>query len=129
MWLKHSLNKVKVDHMFGGVLNMEGAELVGFKFHDSSSVYFSFLIKGIPDKCPDKWKGQGYNAMSVTLNFGGVKKFRSNLVRVNFCCTPKINSSPGSASISIEELDASICCESEYVSVEGVTPYIDIRWN
>lgn len=129
MWLKHALNKVKVDHMFGGVLDVEGAELAGFKFHDSSSVFFSFLIKGIPNNCPDKWKGQGYNAMSVALSFGGVKEFRSNLARVNFCCVPKINSSPGSASISIEEQDASIFCESECVSVEGVTPYIDIRWD
>ncbi|AZL75663.1 Imm50 family immunity protein [Pseudomonas oryziphila] len=129
MWLDHAVNKVKIDNMFGGVLDMEGAELVGFKFHDVSSVYFSFLIKGIPDKYPDKWKGHGYNAMSVTLDFGGVKAFKSNLDRVNFCCAPKINSSPGSASISIEEQDASIFCESEYVSVEGVTPYIDIRWD
>ncbi|WP_286089031.1 Imm50 family immunity protein [Pseudomonas sp. MWU13-3659] len=129
MWLKYAVNKAKVDHMFGGVLGVEGAELVGFKFHDVSSVYFSFLIRGVPDKCPEKWKGHGYNAMSVTLNFGGVKEFRSNLTKVNFCCVPIINSSPGSASISIEAPDASIFCESEYVSVDGVTPYIDIRWD
>lgn len=36
MWLKYAFNKAKVDHMFGGVLDVEGAELVGFKFHDVS---------------------------------------------------------------------------------------------
>lgn len=46
-----------------------------------------------------------------------------------FVCNPKIESSPHAASISIESEEMNIYCESEFLTIEGITPYIDERWD
>ena len=113
MWFDFAIHKEKIIHMFGGFLEIKGDELNGFYFHDISSIRFLFSIKGIPDQHPKKWDGGNYNAMNVVLGFDGIKKF---------------NSSTGKSSINIDSDEFSIFCESEFVTIESITPYIDIRW-
>jgi len=87
-----------------------------------------FSIKGIPDQHPKKWDGGNYNAMNVVLGFDGIKKFNASGCKLNFRCDPEINSSTGKSSINIDSDEFSIFCESEFVTIESITPYIDIRW-
>lgn len=115
--------------MFGGVFEIKDAELGGIYFHDTSSLKLLFKIKGIPEKHPKKWAGNDYNAMSLVLVFDGIKKFKANGRRINFACSPEINSSVGMASINIKNGDFNISCESEFLTIEGITPYIDERWD
>ncbi|AIX74947.1 MAG: Imm50 family immunity protein [Mixta calida] len=128
MWFDFAIHKEKIIHMFGGFLEIKGAELNGFYFHDISSIRFLFSIKGIPDQHPKKWDGGNYNAMNVVLGFDGIKKFNASGCKLNFRCDPEINSSTGKSSINIDSDEFSIFCESEFVTIESITPYIDIRW-
>lgn len=128
MWIEHALNKEKVVNMFGGFLDMSGAELIGVYVHAEYAVRFLFCIKGVPEKHPEKWDGKGYNSMTVSLRFFGIKRFEANLIKIGFNCSPVIKSSTGVASISIASEGGQIFCESEFVSIEDITPRDDIRW-
>ena len=129
MWFEYALHKEKIAHMFGGVFEIKDAELKGFYFHETSSIRFLLSIKGIPDKHPKKWDGNRYNAMNIVLSFDGIKKFNANGCKVNFRCNPEINSSTGKSSINIDSDELSIFCESEFLTIESISPYIDIRWD
>lgn len=129
MWFSHALHKEKIIHMFGDVFEIKGIELSGFYFHSTSSIRFLFKIKGIPENHPKKWAGSNYNAMSLVLVFDGIKKFKANGCKINFTCSPEINSCIGVSSINISNDDFNISCESEFLTIEGITPYIDERWD
>lgn len=128
MWIEHALNKEKVVNMFGGFLDVTSAELMGVYVHEEYAVRFLFCIKGIPEKHPEKWDGKGYNSMTVSLRFFGIRKFEANLIKIGFSCCPEIRSSAGVASINIVSEGGAIFCESEFVSIEDITPRDDIRW-
>lgn len=102
MWFERALHKEKITHMFGDVFELKDAQLNGFYFHETSSIRFLFSIKGIPQKHPQKWDGNGYNAMNIVLGFDGVKNFNANCCKVNFICNPDIHSSQGKSTISIK---------------------------
>ncbi|AZL75659.1 Imm50 family immunity protein [Pseudomonas oryziphila] len=89
------MNKERVVNMFGGFLDMTNAELIGVYVHEEYAVRFLFCVKGIPEKHPEKWDGKGYNSMTVSLRFFGIKKFEANLVKIGFNCCPDIGSSSG----------------------------------
>lgn len=129
MWFEFALHKEKITHMFGGLFEIKDAELNGFYFHEKSSIRFLFGIKGIPDKHPKKWDGYGYNAMNVVISFDVIKKFSANGCEINFRCNPEIISSLGKSSINIDSDEMSIFCESEFLKIESISPYIDIRWD
>lgn len=115
--------------MFGGVFEIKEIQLDSFYFHNTSSIRFLFKVKGIPENHPKKWDENNYNAMSLVLIFDGIKKFKANGCKLNFTCSPEINSSVGMASINIKNGDFNISCESEFLTIEGITPYIDERWD
>lgn len=129
MWFESALHKEKITHMFGDVFELKDAQLNGFYFHETSSIRFLFSIKGIPQKHPKKWDGNGYNAMNIVLGFDGVKNFNANCCKVNFICNPDIHSSQGKSTISIKSEMGSIFCESEFLTIENISPYNDIRWD
>lgn len=128
MWIECALNRDKVVHMFGGSLDITGAELLGVYVHEGFVVKFLFCVKGIPEKHPEKWNGKGYNSMTISLRFVGVKKFQANLERIGFSCCPEIISSKEGACINIVSDEGSIFCESEFVSIDDITPRDDLRW-
>ncbi|MFB6324857.1 Imm50 family immunity protein [Pantoea deleyi] len=129
MWFEYALHKEKITHIFGGVFELKDAQLNGFYFHETSSIRFLFSIKGIPQQHPKKWIGNGYNAMNIVLGFDGIKKFNANCCTVNFICNPAIHSSQGKSTISIESEVGSVFCESEFLIIENISPYTDIRWD
>lgn len=129
MWFKHALHNEKVYNMFEGVFELEDAQFVMFSFYEASSIRFLFSIKGIPEKYPKKWDGKGYNAINIALSFDGLKAFNASGGKINFRCSPEINSTKEKSSIYIKADGFSIFCESESLTIENITPYTDIRWD
>ncbi|MFJ4344800.1 Imm50 family immunity protein [Pseudomonas sp. NPDC089401] len=128
MWLDYAFNKGKVDHMFGGALDLDEVELERFGFNSTTSVSFTFVIKGLPEKYPEKWKNKGYNAMSISLEFCEIESLKVDVSGLGFQCSPKIDASSEKAVILIRGDKFSIVCESAFINIEGFTPYIDLRW-
>ncbi|MBP2195841.1 Imm50 family immunity protein [Pantoea cypripedii] len=129
MWFDNALHKEKVVHMLGGELCVDCAEFQGFYFNEISSLKVYLIVRGIPKIHPKKWDEKRSNAIALTLGFVGIKKFKSEGNRINFICSPKIDSTVGNAVIRIENENFNFFCEAEFLDIEGITPYNDERWD
>lgn len=63
------------------------------------------------------------------LTFGDVVKFNVKGMKVGFICSPEIISTGDYSEISIKDEKLNFHCQSKFLTIEGVTPYLDERWD
>ncbi|WP_052145723.1 Imm50 family immunity protein [Xenorhabdus nematophila] len=90
---------------------------------------FVLFVKKIPATYPKKWDNNGFNAMNLVLSMSNINSFESKGSRVGFICSPKINSTHHDSSIEIINKDFYLLCNADFLTIDGITPYIDERWD
>ncbi|QGU89712.1 hypothetical protein GN242_13065 [Erwinia sorbitola] len=129
MWFQSALGKEKIQFMFNNELSIESVEINSFSLERFSDLKFNFYCKGMPKKYPEKWNGEGFNALSLVITFGGLIQLNIIGSRVGFFCSPIINSLKDYSEIRIKNNELDLYCKSKFLTIEGVTPYIDERWD
>ncbi|ACZ76164.1 conserved hypothetical protein [Dickeya parazeae Ech586] len=129
MWFEHAIGKEKIKFMFDNELSIQRIEVNSFSLERFSDLKLHFFCNEIPRKYPVKWRGEGFNALSVVVVFGDVTQLNIVGSRVGFFCSPLINSSNGYSEITIKNSDLDFYCRSRFLTIESITPYIDDRWD
>lgn len=129
MWFRNALGKEKIQFMFNNELSIQSVEISSFSLERFSDLKFNFYCKEIPSKYPGKWSKEGFNALSLVVTFGDVIQLDITGSRVGFFCSPIINSLKDYSEIKIKHNDLNLYCKSKFLTIEGVAPYIDERWD
>jgi len=129
MWFEHAIGKEKINFLFNNELSLVDVGLESFYFHSYSTLRFHFICKKIPSSYPEKWNKEGFNSLSLVFNLGEILSFESKGNKVGFICTPDLVTQKDKSSISIFNDDLIINCEAKFLTIEGITPYIDERWD
>lgn len=129
MWFQNAIGKEKIQFMFDNELSMQHVEVSSFSFERFSDLRFHLFCKEIPTKYPDKWKKDGFNALSVVITFGDVIQLSATGSRIGFFCSPIINSYGDYSEITIKHNELDFYCRSKFLTIESITPYIDERWD
>ncbi len=129
MWFKNAIGKEKIQFMFDNELNIQNIEISSFSLERFSDLKIHFFCKEIPKKHPEKWKKDGFNALSLVINFGDVIHLNATGSRIGFSCSPEINSFENYSEIKIKNNELDFYCKSNFLTIESITPYIDERWD
>ena len=129
MWFENAIGKEKIQFMFNNELNIENIEVDNFSLERFSDLKIRFYCKNIPKKHPEKWSKEGFNALSLVVTFGDVIQFDFTGSRVGLFCSPIIKSQKEHSEITIKHKDFDLYCKARFLTIEGVTPYIDERWD
>lgn len=63
------------------------------------------------------------------LTFGDVVELDVKGMKVGFVCSPVIISTENYSKISITDEKLNFHCQSNFLTIEGITPYLDERWD
>ncbi|HFK5736863.1 TPA: Imm50 family immunity protein [Enterobacter sichuanensis] len=129
MWFDNAIGKEKINFMFDGELSMELVEFDGFTFERFSDISCRFFTRKIPSCYPKKWKESEFNALCIVLTFGDVVELDVKGMKVGFVCSPVIISTENYSKISITDEKLNLHCQSKFLTIEGITPYLDERWD
>jgi hypothetical protein len=129
MWFSNAIRNEQIKYMFNNEFDISNVEFISYIFHHKSSLQLCFICKNIPHVHPEKWDGTGFNAMSLVLSLSNISSFESKGNEVGFICSPEINSTHGSSSIEILNKDFYLLCKADFLTIDGITPYIDERWD
>ncbi|PWC09220.1 hypothetical protein B4923_20625 [Brenneria roseae subsp. americana] len=129
MWFGHAIGKEKIQFMFDNELSIQHVEVGSFSLERFSDLKLHFFCNDIPKKIPEKWRGAGFNALSLVIVFGDVTQLNVVGSKVGFFCSPLINSSSDHSEITIKNSDLDFYCRSRFLTIESITPYIDERWD
>lgn len=89
----------------------------------------SIFYKKNPILLPKKWKESEFNALCIVLTFGDVVELDVKGMKVGFVCSPVIISTENYSKISITDEKLNFHCQSKFLTIEGITPYLDERWD
>lgn len=128
MWFDHASGKEKIKFMFNNELSVDEIEFKNFLFN-GDLVRFQFVIKKIPKVYPKKWDAENFNAISLVFSFVNINKFEFHGRKANFFCSPTFFSVTGRSVIEFKSEDFYLYCDAEFISIDGVSPYIDERWD
>lgn len=128
MWFQNALGKEKIQFMFNNELDIQLLEIQEFSMKDFSDLKLKFICKNVPKKHPEKWGKEGFNALSLVITFGDITQLNITGSKIGFFCSPTITSLPTYSEINIEHDDLRLYCKSKFLTVEGITPYLDERW-
>jgi len=130
MWFDSAHGKEKIKFMFNNELCIENIEFESLHFYDQSKVKLRFNSKNIPAKVPDKWRGEEFNGLSITLAFVGLIRMDIVGSRVGFECSPIIENEGGVISLLIEDKESKlkVNLSAEVMIIDSVEPYLDQRW-
>ncbi|WP_230477964.1 Imm50 family immunity protein [Dickeya solani] len=70
--------------MFDNELSIQRIEVNSFSLERFSDLKFHFFCNEIPRKFPVKWRGEGFNALSLVIVFGDVTQLNIVGSRVGF---------------------------------------------
>ena len=129
MWFENAMGNEKIKFMFNNEFSMDSIQLESFKLHYHFTLQLHFLCKLIPGVFPEKWKKEKFNAISLTLSLGDILSFEVKGNEVGFICSLDVITSKEKSSINIVNNDFHLQCESRFLTIEGITPYIDERWD
>ncbi|MCE0826914.1 immunity 50 family protein [Buttiauxella sp. A2-C2_NF] len=129
MWFQHAIGKEKIQFMFDNELSVQHIEINSFCLERFSDLKFHFCCKNIPKKHPEKWDKERFNALSLVVTFGDIIEFDITGSRVGFFCSPIINSFKDYSEIKLKCNELSLYCRAKFLTIEGITPYIDERWD
>ncbi|WP_338803683.1 Imm50 family immunity protein [Xenorhabdus griffiniae] len=129
MWFKNAIRNEQIKYMFNNEFDISEVEFISYTFHRHSSLQLCFICKKIPSVYPEKWNKKGFNAMSLVLSMSNINSFESKGNKVNFICSPQISSTDSSTSIEIINEDFYLLCNADFLTIDGITPYIDERWD
>ncbi|TDB43186.1 Imm50 family immunity protein [Photorhabdus khanii] len=129
MWFSNAIRNEQIKYMFNNEFDIRNIEFTGYEFHHHSLVTFSFICKNIPSVYPKKWENKGFNSISLILSMASIHSFESRGRKVGFICSPKIDSTHNASSIEIIHSDFHLSCNADFLTIEGITPGIDIRWD
>ncbi|AYA39742.1 hypothetical protein HZS38_03615 [Xenorhabdus nematophila] len=129
MWFSNAIKNEQIRHMFNNEFDIGELEFTSYIFHHYSSLQLCFICKKIPATYPKKWDNNGFNAMNLVLSMSNINSFESKGSRVGFICSPKINSTHHDSSIEIINKDFYLLCNADFLTIDGITPYIDERWD
>jgi len=92
MWFKNAIGKEKIQFIFGNELNIKNIEISSFSLERFSDLKIHFFCREIPKKHPEKWKKDGFNALSLVINFGDVIHLNATGSGIGFFRSPEIKS-------------------------------------
>ncbi|MCE1975604.1 immunity 50 family protein [Enterobacter roggenkampii] len=108
---------------------MELVEFDGFTFERFSDISCRFFTRKIPSCYPKKWEESEFNTLCIVLTFGDVVELDVKGMKVGFVCSPEIISTENYSKISITDEKLNFHCQSNFLTIEGITPYLDERWD
>lgn len=129
MWFEYAIGNEKIRFMFDNEFSLDSIQLDSFRLHYYSTLQLHFLCKNMPDIYPEKWKKEKINAISLILNLGDILYLEVKGKEVGFICSPDIVTGKEKSSIKIINNDFHLQCESKFLTIESITPYIDERWD
>lgn len=129
MWFKNAIGKEKIQFIFGNELHIKNIEISIFSLERFSDLKIHFFCKEILEKHPEKWKKDGFTALSLMINFGDVIHLNATGSGIGFFCSPEINSFENLSEIKIKNNELDFYCKSKFLTIESITPYIDERWD
>lgn len=129
MWFQNAIGKEKIQFMFHNELMIENIEIGSFSLERFSELKFHFYSNNIPKNYPEKWNKEGFNALSLLISFGDIIQLDVTGSRIGFFCSPIINSFKEYSEITIKHGDLDIYCRARFLTIEGITPYMDERWD
>jgi hypothetical protein len=128
MWFENAVGKEKIRFMFGGEFSLADVQLESICLHQMRNLQLQFLCKNIPKVFPDKWRGSGFNAISLVLSLGEIICLDIRGSRVGFLCTPEVRYISEKTVLCLGSDDLNLKCEANFLTIDGFTPYIDERW-
>lgn len=129
MWFENAIGKEQIKFMFNGEFSLVDVQLENIFLHEMTSLQLQFLCKNIPKSIPEKWRGKGFNSISLVFSVGEIISLDIRGNKVGFICTPEIRSFPGKTILCIESNNLKINCEARFLIIDGFTPGIDERWD
>lgn len=129
MWFQNAIGKEKIQFMFNNDLEIQWVEVNGFSMERFSDLKFNFVLNKVPNKHPEKWSKEHFNALSLTIIFSDVIHFDISGSKVGFFCSPIITSSKDYAEIKIESNGLKLYCKSRFLTIDTIQPYLDERWD
>ena len=127
--LQRLVNKKMLEGMFGDTFNISLSEFKSMTVCDISTVIFSFITNGIPQKVPEKWSREKYNAISFCLKLSCVKELCLKGAKTEFFSIPKLYEDEEDVFFEINEDFFNVFCKAEFLYITEITPYLDERWD
>jgi len=129
MWYEFITNKIMLDKLFEGeMLDLKDAEL-HFINIQNQDIKISFITNTIPKKYPKKWDKEKVNALSINLRFSLVTYLESNALSLKNISNPTITTSKEKSTLELKNKEFILKVESKFLTLEGITPYEDERWD
>ncbi|WP_436876414.1 Imm50 family immunity protein [Siccibacter turicensis] len=128
MWFEHAVFNEKIKFMFNNELSIENVEVEDFLYYSTSMLRIGMKTKTLPKTTPDKWKKNKFNSLSITLEFGNVRRFECRGGDIGFECTPIIVSNKEKTLLTIENENFYLYCESDFMTIKDISPFLDCRW-
>ncbi|MGE9548730.1 Imm50 family immunity protein [Snodgrassella sp. CS2] len=129
MWYKNAIGKEKIQFMFNNEFDIELFELYSISLEKNSELKCNLICKGIPKNHPKKWDKLEFNALILKIIFNEIIQMNISGTKIGFFCLPKINSSIDYSEITIKYGKFQLYCKSKFLTIDNITPYIDIRWD
>ena len=129
MWFQNAIGKEKIKFMFNNEFNIQSIEIDSFSMMSFSDLRFVFSCNNMPEKHPEKWNKKNFNALSLVITFGDIIQLDISGSKVGFFCSPTVISLPEYSEIKIKHNNLNLYCRSKFLTIEGVTPYQDERWD
>jgi len=129
MWFENAIGKEKIQFMFKNELDIKSIEVDSFSLERFSDLKFIFFCKHVPKTHPEKWGKVKFNALKIEITFGDVIQMNVSGTRVGFICSPMIKSSNNYSEIKIQHDSLELYCKAKFLTIEGIYPYVDERWD
>lgn len=129
MWYKNAIGKEKIQFMFNNEFDFELFELYSISLEKNSELKCNLKCKGIPKTYPKKWDKLEFNALSLEITFNEIIQLNMSGTKIGFFCLPIMNSLIDYSEITIKHKEFQLYCKSKFLTIEDISPYIDIRWD
>ncbi len=117
-------NPETVKTMFGGELHLDSVKVSSLLLSGGPNLRVGIEKSTLPEVIPLKWAQQGFNALSCTLNFVGIKTISINHWEPMWRCDPQITSSNDMIRLEIKNSDHHILCVSEFLTLRDIRGYV-----
>lgn len=126
--IKEISNPEQLSRMFSSEFSLENIELSAILLQDGPNIKIMFNKLQMPAHFPEKWKKNGFNALSFCLEFANLRNVRITEWNPAELCNPKIYKKNNLYFLSISKGENEyIYCESEFLYLTEVSGYIDER--
>jgi len=129
IWYEHITNKIMLDKLFEQeILDLNNAELHSINIQNQD-IKISFITNTIPKKYPKKWDKKKFNALSINLRFSLVTYLESNALSLKNISNPTITTSKEKSTLELKNKEFLLKVESKFLTLDGIIPYEDKRWD